>query len=243
MSVRSAYNSWHQRVIESDPTHEDASSPWYQLVREALGVVSGVRALEVACGRCGFVAQLARDGAHVTGCDFSSVALALGRSRLRVAGLYARAAWLVQGDMQALTFAESSYDVVISCETIEHVPDPLAGLREMYRVARPGARLYLTTPNYFNLVGLYQLYSAIRHPGRKSSQPLDRRYLFPQVRKLVRSAGWEILETDGTVHQFPFVPARRPIQLDVLERSRRIRRLLSPLALHYLLIAQKPVAA
>jgi ubiquinone/menaquinone biosynthesis C-methylase UbiE len=48
---------------------------------------------------------------------------------------------------------------VVSCETIEHVPDVGSAVREMHRVTRPGGKLFLTTPNYANLTGLYDLYS------------------------------------------------------------------------------------
>ncbi len=64
--------------------------------------------------------------------------------------------------------------MVISCETIEHVPDHRAAVREMYRVCKPGGTLYLTTPNYLNFMGLYLIYAKVRHPGLKSSQPLDK---------------------------------------------------------------------
>jgi len=70
MSLRTDYDVWHERVFNSDPEHEDESSPWYELVREQIGSVTGLRILEVACGRGGFVKELSRNGAHVTGCDF-----------------------------------------------------------------------------------------------------------------------------------------------------------------------------
>src|SRR2546430_775555 len=174
MSLRTEYDKWHERIFDAAPGHEDASSPWYQLVCEHLGSVAGLRILEVACGRGGFVKELARRGAHVTGCDFSLTALRAGQGKLRLQGNGTSAA-LIQGDAQALPFAEESFDVIVSCETIEHVLDVQRALREIWRVARPGARLLLTTPNYANLMGLYDLYARVRHPGRKSDQPFDRR--------------------------------------------------------------------
>src|ERR1035438_2513820 len=86
MSLRSEYDVWHQRVFEADPEHEDASSPWYQLVREKIGNVVGLQVLEVACGRGGFVRELARAGARVTGCDFSFPALHVAQTRLAEPG-------------------------------------------------------------------------------------------------------------------------------------------------------------
>ncbi|MBZ5700735.1 MAG: class I SAM-dependent methyltransferase [Acidobacteriia bacterium] len=250
MSLRTEYDVWHQRVFESAPEHEDASSPWYQLVRERLGPVADLRILEVACGRGGFVRELTRAGARVTGCDFSAAALRVGQGKLqRLAGLdgigagSASAPSLVQGDAQNLPFADAFFDVIVSCETIEHVPDPWAALREMYRITRPGGRLFLTTPNYSNFMGLYDLYARFRHPGRKDDQPFDRRQWFPQIRNYVRRGGWTIRHTDGTVHQFPFIPGRNPVAFPSLEKNHALRKLLSPLAFHYFVIAEKRSAA
>ena len=238
MSLRTEYDKWHERVFNAAPEHEDASSPWYELVREELGNVAGLRILEVACGRGGFVRELARSGAHVTGCDFSLTALRVGQAKLRAQGDGTSAA-LIQGDAQALPFADESFDVIVSCETIEHVPDVRKALREMWRIARPGAKLFLTTPNYANLMGLYDLYARVRHPGRRDDQPFDRRQWFPQIRGYVRGAGWTILRSDGTVHQLPIFPGHNPVGLPALESNHLIRRLLSPMAFHYFLVSEK----
>jgi ubiquinone/menaquinone biosynthesis C-methylase UbiE len=238
MTLRGAYDEWHQRLYDAAPKHEDASSPWYELVREQIGSVTGLRILEVACGRGGFVRELSRSGADVTGCDFSLAALRVGWEKLRALG-NGNSAALIQGDAQALPFADESFDLVVSCETIEHVPDVRKALREMWRVARPGAKLFLTTPNYANLMGLYDLYARMRHPRRKDDQPFDRRQWFPQIRRYVRGAGWTILRSDGTVHQLPIVPGHNPIELPFLESNRVMRRILSPIAFHYFLLSEK----
>src|SRR5216117_3593434 len=102
------------------------------------------------------VRQLAKAGACVTGCDFSSAALHASCTKVFAPGRPPLAA-LVQGGAQSLPFADNSFDAVISCETIEHLPQVQAGVNEMYRVTRPGGRLFLTTPNYFNFIGLYEI--------------------------------------------------------------------------------------
>ena len=238
MSLRADYDTWHQRIFDSEPEHEDANSPWYQLVREKIGSVKGLRVLEVACGRGGFVRELARAGARVAGCDFSMSALAVGQAKMsRLDGSVQ--AVFIQGDAESLPFASDSFDMVVSCETIEHVPNVRSALREMWRVARPGAKLFLTTPNYANLMGLYDLYARVRHPNRRDDQPFDRRQWIPQIRNYVSAAGWKIIYSDGTVHQLPIFPGRNPVLLPWLESNRVVRKLLSPFAYHYFLISEK----
>jgi ubiquinone/menaquinone biosynthesis C-methylase UbiE len=238
MTLRAAYDAWHQRIFDADPSHDDATSPWYRLVLEYIGDVAGLRILEVACGRGGFVRHLARAGAHVTGCDFSAAALHATRLKLCNDG-QPPPVTLVQGDAQSLPFADNSFDILISCETIEHLPEVQSALREMFRVTRPGGKLFLTTPNYFNFMGLYEIYARFRHPARRDDQPFDRRQWFPQIRRWIRQAGWTILRTDGTVHQFPFFPGRNPVRWHSLESNRSLRKLLSPFAYTYFVIAGK----
>ena len=86
---------------------------------------------------------------------------------------------------------------------------------------------------------LYELYSCLRHPVRKDDQSFDRRQWFAQIRNFVRDAGWKTLRADGTVHQFPFLPGHNPVRWTSLESNRRVRKLFSPLAFTYFMMAQK----
>lgn len=49
---------------------------------------------------------------------------------------------------------DDSFDVVLFTEIIEHITfNPVAMWREIYRVMKPGARIVVTTPNYYALRG------------------------------------------------------------------------------------------
>lgn len=49
-------------------------------------------------------------------------------------------------DMQRMPYADDTYDLVVHSDTLEHVPDPGAGLRECFRVLRPGGWCCFTVP-------------------------------------------------------------------------------------------------
>ena len=49
-------------------------------------------------------------------------------------------------DVQRLTFDGASFDLCTSTEVFEHVPDDIAGFRELHRVLRPRGRLVFTVP-------------------------------------------------------------------------------------------------
>jgi ubiquinone/menaquinone biosynthesis C-methylase UbiE len=243
VSLSTEYDRWHERVAESEGEGAAQNSPWHQLVLEYLDHLEDKRVLEIACGRGGFTTLLGSRAAQVFGADFSAAALQIARKTAMRRGTNGASITLTQADAENLPFADRSFDVIISCETIEHLQHPLDGLKEMARVCRPGGCMYLTTPSYFNAMGLYYVYARLRHrratPG--ADQPFDRVFLFPEIHRMVERAGWEVLRSDGTVHQFPF-PGRQPIRAYFLERSRAVRRSLRIFALHHFVMARRKVA-
>jgi SAM-dependent methyltransferase len=52
----------------------------------------------------------------------------------------------VVADAQSLPFGGGTFDLVISQETVEHLPDPFAAVGEMGRVLAPGGWIYLQAP-------------------------------------------------------------------------------------------------
>lgn len=49
-------------------------------------------------------------------------------------------------DVTALSFDDASFDIVVSLDVFEHVPDFRAAFAECHRVLRPGGRLFVTVP-------------------------------------------------------------------------------------------------
>jgi SAM-dependent methyltransferase len=59
----------------------------------------------------------------------------------------ASATRLVRGDVTRLPFQEGAFDLYVSFETLEHVEDDRALVREAFRVLAPGGRFLCSTPN------------------------------------------------------------------------------------------------
>jgi 2-polyprenyl-3-methyl-5-hydroxy-6-metoxy-1,4-benzoquinol methylase len=124
------------------PESSDLLTFWEHVYRYAFAsrFVSGKRVLDIACGEGYGAAALQKAGAaHVIGVDISESVCLHARSKY---GLDAR-----PGPAEQIPLADGSVDVIVSFETIEHVPDTSRFLDECVRVLVPGGRLLISTPN------------------------------------------------------------------------------------------------
>lgn len=169
-------------------------------LERAVGPIRGKRLLNVGCGTGGFNVLAEQAGAEVWGLDESAAAVTITRARMRHGerALHAVA--------ETLPFPDASFDLVYCYAAIEHVEDARRSLREMVRVMRPDARLYLHTNNRWSCfeghykvfwlpwlpAALARLYLAAR--GRPTAylatlRPLSQR----QCLGLLEAAGGRIL--------------------------------------------------
>ena len=107
----------------------------------------GANVLDLACGTCDMGLELRRQnsGLRVTGVDLSRVMLGLGRRKAPDGSTMG----LVNAPAEALPFRDKCFDGARIAFGIRNVPDYRAGLGEMLRVLKPGARaviLEFSTP-------------------------------------------------------------------------------------------------
>src|SRR5690606_25782636 len=97
---------------------------------------------------------------QVIGIDFTFEMLPIARAKSQIADSKSPVAWL-NGDAQALPLPDTSADVVSIAFGIRNVADPLAAIKEFYRVTRPGGRVIIlefSLPTNRILRGLYNFY-------------------------------------------------------------------------------------
>jgi 2-polyprenyl-3-methyl-5-hydroxy-6-metoxy-1,4-benzoquinol methylase len=140
-------------------------------------------------------------------------------------------------DIQNIPCPDASFDTVFSCETIEHVPDPARSVRELARVLRPGGRLFLTTPNYMNMMGLYRGYMRLRGtPFTETGQPINNFVTLPRTLHWVRRAELRVLQAESRGIYLP-IPGRPWTKVEWLDRPRQLTQWMG---LHSLVMASKP---
>jgi 2-polyprenyl-3-methyl-5-hydroxy-6-metoxy-1,4-benzoquinol methylase len=102
---------------------------------------AGRSVLDAGCGEGYGAALLAGVARRVVGVDRAE-AIAVAAARHRAPGLAFRAA-----DLERLDGLGERFDLVLSFQVIEHLPDPAGFLRALAAVTAPGGALVVTTPN------------------------------------------------------------------------------------------------
>jgi demethylmenaquinone methyltransferase/2-methoxy-6-polyprenyl-1,4-benzoquinol methylase len=172
---------------------------WRRDVFAALEPRRGDVVLDLAAGTGTSSRPLAESGATVVPCDFSLGMLRVGKQARPELPFTA-------GDGTRLPFAEDVFDAVTISFGLRNIVDPLAGLREMLRVTRPGGRLVVcefSHPTWapFRTVYVEYLMRALPPLARAvSSSPDAYVYLAESIRAwpdqpalaaLIAEAGWQ----------------------------------------------------
>jgi len=131
------------------------------------------RILDAGCGTGRNLIDYARMG-PASGVDPSPVAIDYCH-RLGIETAY-------EGALEALPLEDGSFDLLFATDVIEHVDDDVTALREMHRVAAPGASLVLTVPAYEWMWGPFD---DLHHHKR--------RYTRARLVEAASAAGWTVV--------------------------------------------------
>jgi phosphatidylethanolamine/phosphatidyl-N-methylethanolamine N-methyltransferase len=145
LSVAAVENDFVTRVYESitwlyDWTYGPTLHTGRVQAIKRMAIQPGERVLEVGVGT-GINALLYPRDCSVTGIDLTSSMLDKARDRVAREGI--DNVRLLEMDAADLKFADDTFDIVYAPYVISVVPDPVAVVREMRRVCRPGGRVVI----------------------------------------------------------------------------------------------------
>jgi len=138
----------HESVLRSHEWRTAANSAGYLLGR----LEPGMDLLDVGCGPGTITVDLAAlvaPGAAL-GIDRSEEVVAQAAELVR--GDPASNVRFATGDVYALDLADGSFDVVHAHQVLQHLREPVAALRELRRVLRPGGTLAVRDSDYAGFV-------------------------------------------------------------------------------------------
>ena len=232
-SIAAASSSPYPQIA---PAGGDTATPLNLAKR--LGVIQryapvrGRRVLDCGCGAGDYVFALQALGADAWGIEYAREKLAkapapvLGRVSV--------------GDLHHIALRNSSVDVALLNEVLEHVPDDRLALREVHRVLKRGGVLLIFSPNRrypFETHGAFVKGSTwkIPHyvplipyiPLPVARQVMDfwaRNYWPGELRRLVRDAGFDIAHTDYVWQTFEGISNNQPA---IIARTKGLLRMLS----------------
>jgi ubiquinone/menaquinone biosynthesis C-methylase UbiE len=167
----------HRDVIEND----------VKLLRALLP--SGARLLDIGAGRGSFVLEAKHQGWDAVALDIQTEAPAVWRPA-GVAG--------VIGDGSRTPFKERTFEAVRLKEVLEHIQDPLAMVREVGRILRPGGLIlaHVPTPQsqLYPVANFWDDYTHVRPMSRYG------------LTRLMEDGGFQVVSIEG------YTSSRHPAQ-------------------------------
>ncbi len=126
-------------VYRNSPSHAHGKD--LDIVAEFAQASSHERCLDVATGPGHTALRIAESAGQVIGIDIAGGMIAAARRQSAERGI--RNAFFHLADVQALPFSDQSFDLVTCRIAAHHFSDLPRGLREIFRVLKPGGRFVL----------------------------------------------------------------------------------------------------
>jgi len=209
---------WHDLTVKTydtqcrcyTPTEMSYTEMLCKLVKKYCQLQPGMRILEVGCGTGTVTSPLIQhnQGTNFVGLDISVESLKEARGKT----CYSLVDYIT-GDAERLPFIDNCFDAATCISMLHHLPDPSECLREVFRVTKPGGRVFANEPNGKSMIRiLYRplklllllvkvCLNALLLRKSKDKQdeqpPLEVSFTLPELKKLFVDAGFIVTARTG----------------------------------------------
>jgi ubiquinone/menaquinone biosynthesis C-methylase UbiE len=175
---------------------------WRDAYLDKLPLKNASRVLDAGCGTgvvTRAIAKRASSTCQIIGSDYSPALVNAAQQNAKELNLGGRIDFQVN-DIHSLEFADGYFDVVIAHTVVSHVTDPVASVKELARVVKPGGLVAIFDGDYAS--------QTFAHPDDELAQRVEAAYLKavvnnPRVMRnlpqMLSSVGLEIVEVSSHV--------------------------------------------
>lgn len=164
------WDKWDNAARSFDLMNRGIELRYGQTKREWFSRAEGLTLL-VAVGT-GLDLEYFHPGHHLVGLDISSKMLEKAKKKLNPDMSKTS---LVRADVQMLGFADDTFDTIVTSCTFCSVPDPVQGLKELFRVMKPGGKLLMFEHVRSNIFWMGPMMDIMTYASRKFGPDLNRR--------------------------------------------------------------------
>lgn len=189
----------HLNNVRDDQSYADILSGWdakfySKFTRTLAPDRPGMRVLDIGCGVGQVVALLTRAGFETHGVDVAEANIARAR---------AISEWCVLYDGRRLPYPDNHFASVGALNVLEHVEEPEAFVAEAVRVAAPGGKIVLSSPNFLRAIGWHDYHPRMRGLARKLANAQG---LLARWRRMRRRPAEVRFERMTPIIKSPFTP-------------------------------------
>jgi SAM-dependent methyltransferase len=209
---------------EADRLKRGTAADYLDNIEQRLGICLAAagtqpRLLEVGSGLGNLLFEAKKRGYDVTGVEYSASSVRAANERLG-------AECVVQGTIGDVPLPDSSFDVAVLADVIEHTRDPLSNLKRIWRLLRPGGALFMALPSLDSwsarLMRERWMEFKLEHLFYFDSSTVRTALLKSGFEEVEVSTGWKTLSPEYIVRHFERFP------VPVLTRIARVTGALMP---------------
>jgi ubiquinone/menaquinone biosynthesis C-methylase UbiE len=188
------------------------SAPFGLMLLDRVPLKPGINVLDVGFGT-GFpileLAQRLGESSTVYGIDSWTGAIQRVKQKIDILGI--KNVKLVEGDAASMTFENNFFDLIVSNLGINNFENIEAIFNECSRVAKPGARIALTTNPKGHMEEFYRVLEVTMRELdlnpllEKLETHIDHRHSMEKVCRLLGKAGFKIVSTQQTSFSMRFL--------------------------------------
>lgn len=137
---------WYDHEYAQNPNRFIRNWKSYNRFISPIKPVKGKKILDVACGTGGLL-KAAKER------DLIPFGLDISKQGIFLATEFSGCPRLIVANGENLPYKDNSFDYITNIGSLEHFPDPKAGLREMIRVLKTEGKMCVVLPNSYGFFG------------------------------------------------------------------------------------------